>query len=104
MRQISYMQAGMEALTEELRNDPMAFHMATDAPPALVEEFGSQRVRATPIAEGTLTGIALGAAGCRCWYGRPGACSLRICGSPRAGRISPARSVSTARLSERSLR
>jgi pyruvate/2-oxoglutarate/acetoin dehydrogenase E1 component len=62
MRQISYMQAGMEALTEELRNDPMAFHMATDAPPALVEEFGSQRVRATPIAEGTFTGIALGAA------------------------------------------
>ncbi len=41
MRQISYMQAGMEALKEELRRDPMAFHMATDAPPALVEEFGS---------------------------------------------------------------
>lgn len=62
MRQISYMQAGMEALKEELRLDPMAFHMATDAPPALVEEFGSQRIRATPIAEGTFTGIALGAA------------------------------------------
>ncbi len=41
MRQISYMQAGMEALTEEMRRDPRTFHMATDAPPVLVEEFGS---------------------------------------------------------------
>lgn len=61
-RQITYMQAGMEALTEEMRRDPRTFHLATDAPPALVGEFGSQRVRATPIAEGTFTGIALGAA------------------------------------------
>ena len=62
MRQITYMQAGMEALREEMQRDPKTFHMATDAPTALVDEFGPQRVRATPIAEGTFTGIALGAA------------------------------------------
>jgi pyruvate/2-oxoglutarate/acetoin dehydrogenase E1 component len=62
MRSITYMQAGMEALVEELRRDPKTFHMATDAPPALVEEFSADRVRATPIAESAFTGIALGAA------------------------------------------
>ena len=63
MRKISYAQAGMEALVEEMRRDPTTFHLSTDAPDALVEEFGSERVRATPIAEGALTGIAVGAAG-----------------------------------------
>jgi len=63
MRRISYAQAGMEALVEEMRRDPTTFHLSTDAPDALVEEFGSERVRATPIAEGALTGIAVGAAG-----------------------------------------
>lgn len=64
MREISYAQAGMEAFAEELRRDPKVFHMSTDAPPSLVAEFGRDRVRATPIAEGALTGIAIGAAGC----------------------------------------
>ncbi|MCH8292423.1 alpha-ketoacid dehydrogenase subunit beta [Candidatus Poribacteria bacterium] len=63
MRKISYAQAGMEALTEEMRRDPKTFHLATSAPAALVEEFGSERVRATPIAEGAFTGLAIGAAG-----------------------------------------
>ena len=63
MRKISYAQAGMEALVEEMRRDPTTFHLSTDAPDALVKEFGSERVRATPIAEGALTGIAVGAAG-----------------------------------------
>ncbi len=63
MRTISYADAGAEALVEEMRRDPTTFHLATDAPPDLVEEFGSQRVRGTPIAEGALTGIAIGAAG-----------------------------------------
>ncbi len=62
MRQISYEQAGTEALVEEMRRDPQAIHLATDAPPVLVEEFGSLRVRAAPIAEGAFTGIAIGAA------------------------------------------
>ena len=37
--------------------------MSTDAAPPLVEEFGPQRIRATPIAEGAVTGMAIGAAG-----------------------------------------
>lgn len=63
MRKISYAQAGLEALTEEMSRDPTTFHLATDAPAALVDEFGPERVRATPIAEGAFTGIAIGAAG-----------------------------------------
>ncbi len=62
MREISYAQAGMEAVAEALRRDPKTIHLSTDAPPSLVEEFGSDRVRATPIAEGTFTGIGIGAA------------------------------------------
>ena len=64
MRQISYAQAGSEALAEELRRDPKTLVLSTDAAPALVEEFGDQRIRATPIAEGAVTGMAIGAAGC----------------------------------------
>ena len=63
MRKISYEQAGMEALIEEMRRDPKTFHLATSAPAGLVDEFGSERVRATPIAEGAFTGLAIGAAG-----------------------------------------
>jgi len=63
MRKITYMQAGNEALKEEMRRDATIFHMSTEAPPDLVEEFGRARVRATPIAEGALTGMAVGAAG-----------------------------------------
>lgn len=63
MRQISYAAAGMEALAQEMRRDPKTIHLATDAPPTLVKEFGSQRVRGTPIAEAAFTGMAIGAAG-----------------------------------------
>lgn len=63
MRTISYGQAGMEALAEEMRRDAKTFHLSTDAPPPLVAEFGESRVRGTPIAEGALTGMAIGAAG-----------------------------------------
>ncbi len=63
MREISYARAGMEALVEEMRRDPTTLHLATDAPPSLVEEFGEQRIRATPIAENAFSGIAIGAAG-----------------------------------------
>ena len=62
VRRISYAQAGLEAVSEEMRQDSKIIHLATDAPPVLVEEFGTQRVRATPIAEGAFTGIAVGAA------------------------------------------
>jgi pyruvate/2-oxoglutarate/acetoin dehydrogenase E1 component len=53
----------MEAFAEEMRRDSKIFHLSTDAPPDLLQEFGEQRVRATPIAEGVLTGMAIGAAG-----------------------------------------
>src|SRR5438105_10509491 len=38
--------------------------MSTDALPPLLKEFGGERVRATPITEAALTGMAIGAAGC----------------------------------------
>ena len=63
MRRITYDQAGMEAIAEEMRREPKSFHLGTDAPPVLLKEFGPERVRATPIAESALTGIAVGAAG-----------------------------------------
>ena len=63
MRQISYVAAGMEAVLEEMRRDPQTIHLATDAPGRLVKEFGSERVRGTPITEAAFTGLALGAAG-----------------------------------------
>jgi pyruvate/2-oxoglutarate/acetoin dehydrogenase E1 component len=63
MRTISYLAAGMEALAEEMRADSKIFHLSTDAPTPLVDEFGAQRIRSTPIAESALTGMAIGAAG-----------------------------------------
>ena len=62
MAEVSFFQAGMDALAEEMRRDPKIFHMSTDAPYPLVDEFGESRVRATPIAESALTGMAIGAA------------------------------------------
>jgi pyruvate/2-oxoglutarate/acetoin dehydrogenase E1 component len=63
MREISYAQAGVEAVAEEMRIDPRIFYMSTDPVMPLVKEFGEKRVKATPIAEAALTGIAIGAAG-----------------------------------------
>jgi len=63
MRTITYDAAITEALAEEMRRDPTIFHLSTDAPVPLLEEFGPARVRATPIAESALTGMAIGAAG-----------------------------------------
>lgn len=63
MREISYARAAMEALSEEMRRDPKTLHLSTDAPASLQKEFGMDRVRATPIAESALTGMAIGAAG-----------------------------------------
>ena len=52
----------MEALIEEMQRDPKTIHFSTAAPPNLIKEFGSKRVRATPISEGAFSGIAIGAA------------------------------------------
>ncbi len=63
MRELTYAQAGLEAVAEEMRRDGKVFYMSTDPIMPLQNEFGDKRVRATPIAEGALTGMAIGAAG-----------------------------------------
>ncbi len=63
MRELTYNQAALEAIAEEMRGDPKIFYMSTDAIPALFDEFGDQRIKVTPIAEAALTGMAIGAAG-----------------------------------------
>jgi pyruvate/2-oxoglutarate/acetoin dehydrogenase E1 component len=63
MRQISYAAAATEAMLEEMRRDPKTIYLATDAPSSLIKEFGTQRVRGTPITEAAFTGMAIGAAG-----------------------------------------
>jgi pyruvate/2-oxoglutarate/acetoin dehydrogenase E1 component len=64
MRELTYNEAAVEAIAEEMRRDPKIFYMSTDAIPSLLKEFGDQRIRATPIAEAALTGMGIGAAGC----------------------------------------
>ena len=64
MRELTYSEAALEAITEEMRRDPKIFYMSTDTIPSLLGEFGGERVRATPITEAAFTGMAIGAAGC----------------------------------------
>jgi pyruvate/2-oxoglutarate/acetoin dehydrogenase E1 component len=64
MRELTYNEAAVEAVAEEMRRDPKIFYMSTDAIGSLLKEFGAQRVRTTPITEAALTGMAIGAAGC----------------------------------------
>ena len=63
MRELTYNEAALEAIAEEMRRDPKIFYMSTDALPPLLNEFGPTRIRATPIAEAALTGMGIGAAG-----------------------------------------
>ncbi len=64
MRVLTYNEAAIEAIAEEMRRDPKIFYLSTDALPPLLKEFGDRRIKATPIAEAALTGMAIGAAGC----------------------------------------
>jgi len=63
MRELTYNEAALEAIAEEMRRDPKIFYMSTDALPPLLKEFGPTRIRATPITEAALTGMGIGAAG-----------------------------------------
>ena len=63
MREVTYAQAGIEAVAEEMRRDAKIFYMSTDPIVPLLTEFGDKRMKSTPIAEGALTGITIGAAG-----------------------------------------
>jgi pyruvate/2-oxoglutarate/acetoin dehydrogenase E1 component len=64
MRELTYNEAALEAIAEEMRRDPKIFYMSTDALPPLLNEFGPERIKATPITEAAVTGMAIGAAGC----------------------------------------
>ncbi|MGE5271268.1 MAG: alpha-ketoacid dehydrogenase subunit beta [Thiohalocapsa sp.] len=64
MRELTYGEAALEAIAEEMRRDDKIFYMSTDALPPLLKEFGPERIRATPITEAAFTGMAIGAAGC----------------------------------------
>lgn len=71
MREITYLEAVREALTEALEADPDVFLMGEDigvyggafgVTRGLVEKFGEERVRSTPISESAIAGTAVGAA------------------------------------------
>jgi pyruvate/2-oxoglutarate/acetoin dehydrogenase E1 component len=63
MREITYMQAALEALQEEFRRDEKTVHMSTDLPIALRQEFGEERIRVTPLSESAFVGAGIGLAG-----------------------------------------
>jgi len=70
VRKLSYAQAVAEALNEEMTRDPDVFLMGEDigrfgniygATRGLLEAFGKERVRGTPISEAAIVGAAVGA-------------------------------------------
>ena len=70
-REITYLDAVREAMTQEMRVDPHVFLMGEDvgvyggafgASRGMLEEFGPERVRDTPISEAAIAGAATGAA------------------------------------------
>jgi acetoin:2,6-dichlorophenolindophenol oxidoreductase subunit beta len=72
-RQITYAEALNEALREEMRRDPAVFVMGEDVAgwggggvfgvtKGLVDEFGAERIRDTPISEEAIAAVAIGAA------------------------------------------
>lgn len=63
MRKITYDQAANEAIQEEFRKNPRCVHLSTDLAADLTAEFGTERVRVTPIAENSFVGAAVGLAG-----------------------------------------
>jgi pyruvate/2-oxoglutarate/acetoin dehydrogenase E1 component len=63
MKTITYEGAATEAIQEAFRRDPKTVHMSTDIPDDLQAEFGSERIRGTPIAESSFAGAAIGLAG-----------------------------------------
>jgi pyruvate dehydrogenase E1 component beta subunit len=71
MRSVTFTQLLRETLAAELRRDPSVFLMGEDigvyggsfgVTRGLIDEFGPERVRDTPISEQALTGVAIGAA------------------------------------------
>jgi len=71
MRKITYREVLKEALREEMRRDPRVFLLGEDiaqfggsykVTQGLLDEFGPERVRNTPISEAAIVGAAVGAA------------------------------------------
>ena len=71
MSNMTYAQALNEALREEMRADPCVFLMGEDighhggifrVTKDLIDEFGAERVRDTPISESSFVGLGIGAA------------------------------------------
>ncbi|MBN1320450.1 MAG: alpha-ketoacid dehydrogenase subunit beta [Thermoleophilia bacterium] len=63
MRDITYEEATLEAIQEEFRKDSRTVHLSTDLCAELQDEFGTERIRVTPIAENSFVGAAIGLAG-----------------------------------------
>jgi len=70
-RELTYLEAVREALIQEMRQDPAVFLLGEDigvyggafgATRGMLEEFGPERVRDTPISEAAIAGAATGAA------------------------------------------
>lgn len=71
MREIMYLEAIREAIRNEMRKDPTVFMLGEDigkyggafkVSEGLLDEFGPERVRDTPISEATIIGTAVGSA------------------------------------------
>ncbi len=70
-REITYLEAVREAMSQEMRRDPDVFLIGEDigvyggafgVTKGMLEEFGPERVRDTPISEAAIAGTATGAA------------------------------------------
>lgn len=71
MREITYAEAIREAMSQEMRKDEEVFLMGEDigiyggafgVSHGMIEEFGEERIRETPISEAAIVGAAVGAA------------------------------------------
>jgi len=63
MREVTYNQAGNEAIKEEFRRNEKTVHMSADLPADLRKEFGEDRILVTPVSESAFVGAAIGLAG-----------------------------------------
>ena len=70
-REISYLEAVREAMSQEMRRDPNVFLIGEDigtyggafgVSMGMLQEFGPERIIDTPISEAALTGVCVGAA------------------------------------------
>lgn len=70
MRELTYREAVREALREEMERDPLVFMLGEEiaeyggaykVTQGLVDQFGQDRIRNTPLAEAAIVGAALGA-------------------------------------------